>query len=288
MKKTLIVLFIIMLAGLTSCRKEPKITLIDYVNQAIDEFITNHAPIYFNEENGTIEIDYHVASALSALFAHDYPGQMDNYLKKDLVQNFLENSTFDTPSNIFKGIMIGNAFGFIPTKAIQALDALEQVDSWSIATTLIALRLTDVNLSLKNKLMEDVLIIKEEDYRDADYAGAALMATYNLDIDKTNLYALIDNSLTKDGISSWGNANACSTAYAILGLVASNIDPTSEKYTIEGSNLVESLLKYEENGAFKFTLDGEIDLAFSTPQAFSALVAFKIYQATKKPFLLFS
>ncbi|NLZ85098.1 MAG: hypothetical protein GX919_05170, partial [Acholeplasmataceae bacterium] len=41
-----------------------------------------------------------------------------------------------------------------------------------------------------------------------------------------------------------------------------------------------SLLQYENNGEFSWSIDGEIDTAFSTPQGFGALVAYKVYRDT--------
>lgn len=289
MKKTFIVLIFILLAGLTSCvKEEPKLSLIDNVNQVIDAFIDNYANKYFIESDGVLEIDYHVASALGALFESGYQGSLDTYLFKEVVQAYYDNIDYQTPNDCFKAIVIGRAFGFEASSAKAKLATIDDVDKWSVANTLIALNITNNNNALKEKLINQIGVINEEDYRDADYAGEALIATYNLDIDKSALHALIDESLTKDGVSSaWGGANACSTSYVILGLVASNLDPTSPKYTTEDINLIEALLKYEEGGAFKFQLDGDIDLGFSTPQAFSALVAYKLYCKDKKPIIIF-
>ena len=112
------------------------------------------------------------------------------------------------------------------------------------------------------------------------------MATRELDIDKSELFSLIDANLTDEGIMSWERVNACSNAYVILGLIATGVDPAA--YGEGGSvNLVEALLRFEKDGAFSNYEDQELDLAFATPQAFSALVAYKIFLETHQSFLLF-
>ena len=84
--------------------------------------------------------------------------------------------------------------------------------------------------------------------------------------------------ITKDGVSSWGTANSCSTAYSILGLLASGVDIDKEYLDEEGHTLVENLLAFEENGKFSWELGGVLDEDFSTSQGFLALVAYKLYK----------
>jgi len=89
----------------------------------------------------------------------------------------------------------------------------------------------------------------------------------------------IQTVLTETGVESWGNANSSSTAAVILGLVAQGINPRGEAYQTNDIDLIEALLAYEIDGAYKWLLaDEQADMAFSTPQVFSALVAYKIYR----------
>jgi hypothetical protein len=93
----------------------------------------------------------------------------------------------------------------------------------------------------------------------------------------SDAYTYLSDALSEDGIISWGNANAASTATIILGLVAQGIDPEDEAYQTNGVGLIEALMAYEADGSFKWKLtDENPDLMFSTPQAFSALVAYKL------------
>ena len=124
--------------------------------------------------------------------------------------------------------------------------------------------------------------------KDADYAGAALMALSHQETDKTPLIDLIKENLTSEGVLSWGTANSCTTAYAILGLVANNIDPTSEEFTKDTVNLVEALLNFSlGDGSFAYSKDSGADLSYATPQSFAALVAYREFVRTQKSFVLF-
>ncbi len=62
---------------------------------------------------------------------------------------------------------------------------------------------------------------------------------------------------SEDGVVSWDNANAASTATVILGLIAQGINPEDEAYQTNGVGLVEALMSYELDGAFKWALTDE-------------------------------
>ena len=69
----------------------------------------------------------------------------------------------------------------------------------------------------------------------------------------------------------------------ILGLLANGIDPTGTDYTKGTNNLISRLLDFgTETGSFDYVLDDELteDLAFSTPQAFLALVTYQVFANT--------
>ena len=118
---------------------------------------------------------------------------------------------------------------------------------------------------------------------DADYAAMALTAVSSVRESENGtqiinaMVTYIKDSMSKDGVVSWGNANASSTAAVILGLLAIGEDPRSEAYTVDGVDLMEALMLYQGDAGFKYLqADTNDDLAFSTPQAFAALVAYKI------------
>jgi hypothetical protein len=124
-------------------------------------------------------------------------------------------------------------------------------------------------------------------YMDSDYAGMVLLALSNsaeaegVEAFINDMILYIKDQQSENGITAWGSANSASTAVVILGLLAHNLDPRSEQFTVDGIDLIEALLTYEVDHAFKWIRTQDtIDLAFSTPQAFAALVAYKIYRDT--------
>jgi hypothetical protein len=132
---------------------------------------------------------------------------------------------------------------------------------------------------------------------DSDYAGMALLALAlyreqsSLELAIEGYLDFIGSNLTTTGISAWGSPNSSSTAAVVLGLVAHGIHPRSEAYQTSGVDLIEALLLYSHDGAFKWTIDAETaDLQFSTPQVFAALVAYKLYRDVygNPPFALFN
>jgi len=83
-----------------------------------------------------------------------------------------------------------------------------------------------------------------------------------------------------------GTENAASISQVILGLLANGVDPCSTDYTKGTNNLITRLLEYQtDSGSFDWAIGDEHteDLAFSTPQAFLALVVFQTYSNTYGP-----
>ena len=82
----------------------------------------------------------------------------------------------------------------------------------------------------------------------------------------------------------WGSSeNAASISQVIIGLVANGIDPRGVNYTQGTNNLITRLLDFQHpTGSFDWTLTDAVDedLAFSTPQAFLALVVYQEYANT--------
>lgn len=267
----------IMLAGVTSCEKEENPT-IKKIDEVVDTFINKYATTYFDNHLDTFTMEFHVALAINEIAKTNSKVKMSNYLDKSIVETYYQNLEYHFAGEAFKAITNCLVMDTSYDKAKTFMADLKDVDPWNITYALLALNKTNNNETLKESLLNKVTIINPEDYRDSDYAGIALVATKDeKTLDKTNLFNLITPNLTSKGVNSWGNVNACSTAYVILGLIASGIDPTSSDYTIEGTNLIEALLGFYQEGAFKNTLDGEIDLAFATPQAILALVTYKAY-----------
>ena len=285
MKKLLLLVVLLMLAGATSCKGNQTETLIDRVDSAIDHFIANYATRYLTESATGLTLEYHVVAGVKVLENSGYDISLEDYLTSDKVELDLENRQIKQGTEAFIALVIARAFGLESPNAKQFLTELTTFDPWNMSYVLMALNFTSSNVSLKQAIMSDILNVEG---KDADYAGAALMALFDHEIDKTPLVNLIKENLTPQGVLSWGTANACTTAYAIMGLVASNINPTSAEFTVENINLVEALLNFHlGDGSFKYSAEGETDLDYSTPQSFAALVAYREFVRTKMQFILF-
>ncbi|MFA6628012.1 MAG: hypothetical protein WCT17_05740, partial [Bacilli bacterium] len=180
----------------------------------------------------------------------------------------------DSIATIFQALMIGQLYDYQPSTALLALDGFSSFETWNHVIGYLSLKMTNKNITLQQSTRQQMLVRSENDYRDADFAGLALMATADETIDRTLFLGLISDAVDEDGIKSgWGGANSCSTSMAILGYLAIRENPR----TVLTVDLISALLEFFEEGAARYELGEEVDLLFSTPQAFSALVAYKIY-----------
>lgn len=253
------------------------------VNEAIDSFIEKYAKDYIKLTDKPI-LNENVIAAIHALEINGYDVSLNDYISDEDLSSYYKDKEFTSIGEAYRTAVIFKSFGLNYDNVTNYLETLTEVDvqPWDYTYGLIVLRNTNTNQTLQNELQNKLNIIKEEDYRDADYAGYSLIASSGLDIEKEALYGLIDNNLSKNGVISWGNPNASVTASVILGLIADGVDPISEKYITEDVDLIEALLSYEVKGAFKNLInDEEVDTMFATPQAFSALVSYKLYKENK-------
>lgn len=276
MKKFLMIMILFVLAGATGCKEQNK--MLKSINNEINAFVENHVADYLQNDNQ----DIYVARAFAKLSENGYSYKLSTYLDEAAVKSYYDGLEYDLEkdpiANIFKALIIGDLYNYKPAKALAALAEYEDTAAWNHPVAYMAVKVGGVNASFGEAVLAKMTVIKDEDYRDADFAGMALMATSfknesNKNIDKTIYYNLISNSLGDDGVESWGAANSCSTAMVILGLLADEKDPTKH-YEV---NLIEALLAFVNDGAASYHLGDEADLMFSTPQVMAALMAYKVY-----------
>lgn len=82
------------------------------------------------------------------------------------------------------------------------------------------------------------------------------------------------------GFTEWfvGGTSSEATAQAIIGLTAYGLDPTSERFTKNGNNLVDHLLSYQNaDGGFAHLLEYPASNGMATEQALQALVAYDYF-----------
>lgn len=140
----------------------------------------------------------------------------------------------------------------------------------------------------------DVILNTDPSLMDADYAGMAMLALSPYkDEDHVNDYieelkTMMISNLSPEGVISWGNANSATTATVIIGLISIGENPRDDLYTSGDVDLIEALLTYEHEGAFKWmNSEDDIDMMFSTPQAFTALVLYQLYRKNQQPIYLY-
>lgn len=244
------------------------------MNAYIDTFLANLTDDYLNE---TVMSQY-VLAAIKQLgfYGYDIP---------DL--KAITYPTFDDSSigNMFKSALVMNAKDETPSESfLTTFLGLQVTNPYDAVTYLNAFDvLYGTELNEKRNTVVSYLLTEQPSFMDADFAGMALMAVSSVKDSEAGtsiVNAMVDyilENMSKDGVVSWGNANASSTSAVILGLLAIGEDPRSEAYTIDGIDLMEALMLYQGDAGFRYLLNDDLDdLAFSTPQSFAALVAYRI------------
>lgn len=255
------------------------------VDQVIYKFLRNHASKYFTKMP---VLDQYVVSGISLLERNGYDVSLASFASRLRIEDYYRLKVYDTSSSGYVKTLLQDIinminFGIDPTNAINRLNNVNSKLS-TLQNNYVLLALGLINASIDNVAeLLDVVDSSSTNNPAADIAASALIALANYrDYDKYNLLVTRynNNLITKfspNGIDHYG-ANCVSTASAVIALIANGINPVSDPWTANGSNLINALLQYEENGEFSWSIDGEIDTAFSTPQGFGALVAYKVYR----------
>ena len=221
----------------------------------------------------------HVVSAMKQLELYGYLDvSWDEFSYPDVL--------VDTVSNQFKSAIRNKVLNQDITTIETALLAANPTNPYDAVTLMNALyAIYGRNAQAKREEIATYLVANNPEYMDADFAAMALSAVSTIKSSELlttyidDMVTYIEEAQIKEGISSWGSANASSTASAILGLLSVGLDPRSEAFTVEEIDLLEALMTFIKDTGFKYLLtDENADLAFSTPQAFAALVSYKIYR----------
>ncbi len=244
------------------------------IDQWIESFIANNVNSYVNNTS----VDHYVLAALKHLDLYGFEVGLDQLAYPTLELN--------TIGNQFKQAVINQVKGESLTDIETALLSSVPSNPYDAVTYMNALDVIYGNepspkrIETANFLMNHV-----PEYMDADYAGMALSGISSIQEDQslqTYLKSMIDyikDAQTSAGVVSYEQANSASTASAILGLYALKEDPTSAVYTTDNVNLIQALMTFKGQVGFKLALSDDTDnLMFSTPQAFAALVLYKIHR----------
>ena len=260
------------------------------VDNLIQLFIENHASDYVNSEL----IDYNVLLGLNLL------GIESEYVTVDEVEELVGSSTLTFVGDYFKAIMMLNAVGSDSSELITELNlvvtpgsygqtaygllAMDSILHTEDYSTFVTSALTDLETTTPYDLGLDaggVSLVALSNYSGVE----TLISDYASWISTSQLSS--GGVLTRDivyGETTYlGTENASSISQVILGLLANGYNPVGVDYTKGTNNLISRLLEFgTETGSFDYVMGDELteDLAFSTPQAFLALVAYQVYSNT--------
>lgn len=268
-----------------------EVTLLDEIDLEVDRlielFIQTHIDTYISSS----ALEHHVVAAAEHLhrLGYDFPSlsvlidDPSPFLMRDTLQNTMKTAIYETIFQKDTTMTETTLLGFSPNN---------HYDAYSVLTGLSLME----GYTMQKQSLITQMTSTDPAYMDSDYAGMALLAiapyfeAFQLELVREHYLTYIKENLTSTGVTAWGNPNSSSTATVVLGLVAHGINPRGEDFQTEGIDLIEALLLYSHEGAFKWVLGDETaNMSFSTPQVFAALVAYKIMRDTfgNPPFHLF-
>jgi len=263
------------------------------VDDAIHLFLDNYASLYVNSET----YEYNVIAALSLL------NIAKCYVAESEVIEYVGNSTNESVNDYFKSIIILNSFGVNSDSYIDDLNNIVDIGPYGqTAYGLITLDSYDHSTDYSAYLISALTDFSSNTPYDLgiDAGGISLVALSNHtdELGVQNLITEYTNWISSSILESGGvktrdmvygettypgTENAASIAQVIIALLANNIDPTGTIYSNGDNNLVTRLIEFQTStGSFTWGIGEEFDedLAFSTPQAFLALVVYQTYANT--------
>lgn len=258
-----------------------------FFKNSLDELLKNN------------QVDYNLIAAIKKM--------SDNYYDESIFNLNFENSYYldeakkdytneTSIGTLFKASVYSKSYNQANDTIKNALNNINDLSTVASLYTIGFYLIACTNIGLDNEIYKQaknelINIINSSEANDSLTMLLTIYANYNgnLENDETLKSCLqkYQNLFKADGIEdSWSGVNAGSTAQMILALTANNINPR----TYNQYDLIKILLGYElQNGTFKWQKDAnEADLAFTTPQAISALLMYKLYRDTNKPAQLFN
>ena len=266
------------------------------VDDAIILFLENHASDYVNGE----VIDYNVLLALELL------GVVDQYASENDIFSVFGEIDLVIVNDYFKAIMLLEVADLTTTQYVTELNTIAVPGPYGqTAYGLLALDSNSQSVDYSVYVTSALADLDTTSPYDLglDAGGISLVALSNY-TDEAGVNSLISeystwistSQLNTGGVKTrdvvWGDTtypgteNAASISQVIMGLIANDIDPTGVDYTKGDNNLITRLLEYQtDTGSYDWAFDDEYteDLAFSTPQAFLALVVYQTYANTYAP-----
>lgn len=251
------------------------------VDKIIYSFMKKEAKNIF--ESSTVYYDYYLTPAIMQMINNGYDQNIFNFnfANANSIKENLESydwSSETVANNYMKAVITMAALNADTSAIKEALSEKETYNDWQLIAT--------KYLEIENQALQS----KIEGITEPTSSGdMALMTVPAINLYKTYGKEALDRtfaSATSDGIDSYG-VNGASTAIYILAAITLGEDVRSQE--VDGTDMVEALLKYNINSCFKWNLEAEEpDMAFTTPQAIAALMMYKIYRDTGNAVNLFA
>ena len=266
----------------------------DEIDVKVDKIIYNyykHAKEYANKIG---YVDYNLAFAFKKLESAGYEVDTTTLYSNTVKSLFTTNpQKYSSDGNVFKttlayycaGLDISEAKGEYTTRDVN-------VDGEWVDTTLayyynvgkVIGEISNDDFFIQDKLENYTLAMDET-------SCMIVTALKQIDSDKCqNFDQTLKPGFTENGFAytayGYDTCNCSSTAQAILAFGALGINIRNDDYKVNNTtDMIEALLSYynEEDGLF-YDFDGESEksrLQFSTPQAVSALISYKLLKAGK-------
>ena len=262
-------------------------TLLDRVDATIEAFVDHYGAYYLQPET----YDYQVVAAMKDL---DVLSQYSTDTAALSTHILASDTSSLTLGQWYKSIVTLQSLDVDVSTFVDAhLDTLlassSSIGQYSSPTTLWITTLLDHENydSYQQAALNDLTQTNTPRLNDIDW-GASIALSLFLHREDPAVATVLEEYFTwlptvqeEDGAFienyAWSVANAAIIANVMLTLVAFEMDPCAVPFTTGSQSMVEKLLSYSNpDGSFQYgSSDEDPDLAFTTPLAFTALVAYQ-------------
>ena len=254
-----------------------------HVDRVVYHFLRNRIPGYFALAPN---LDAYIVSALRLLEGYGYGVSVEQIALSSRYQSYYARKVYDITSPNYlsalcKDLLIMKALDLdVSDLSGKILDRTSGMPYVQRLSALLSLGVSGTPLVDIAHLLDSINNFNPTN-KETDLISLALMALanypdyvyYERNLNRFNEFLrerMSDKGITQNG------ANCTSTAGAVIALLANGVDPRGTQYRVGDADLITALLFYEHGGIFYWTPSAGEDLAFSTPQAWAALVTYKI------------
>ncbi len=292
MKKIFIFLLsVFSIVSLTGCSTNDfEDIVMDLINNDIHLYTLSS---YIDEETNEVSYDYYLNNDIAVAIL-----MLNSYIQIDLetIINKVDKDINEL-KDAYEAMEISVDTGYNMILAYKVLDldlekltnyytnlTKDDLSSWNYITTINCLNMLGVNDVLKDELItivSDYETMSSDEYFDADTASMIIVALQGSAPTGFKNY-LLEQIDSNSYISTWGAANAASTAQGVIALMTEGL-----KYN--NNSVSKALLDFKfSDGGFKWLLEDDCaDFDYSSPQVFLALSVTYLFEETGNKILLY-